>query len=124
MKAGNITIGYATIDNVLLKPGNNSVSMRGIVDLKTVIANLGPVLAAESSSIGNGDIGLSASGNSTIYEGKHILYFEKVLNNLTITAQVPLLKVLLDSLDGLLAANSGLIQNITSQLHDIEIPPR
>lgn len=73
---------------------------------------------------------MSASGNSTIYNGQHIEYFEKVLNSLMLTTQMPLLAILMDSLKGILGGDGGsplpigkgmnitsiipLIQNLTS----------
>ncbi|OCL13904.1 hypothetical protein AOQ84DRAFT_371763 [Glonium stellatum] len=102
LKVGDLILGNATMENVLLKPGNNSISARGIIDLKTTIKNIGPIVTAEADALKAGNIEVSASGNQTIFNGQHIDYFEDVLNNLTLTAQMPIASILLDSLGGLL----------------------
>lgn len=119
LKSAGITLGQATIDNVVLKPGNNSVALRGELDIDTMIDNLSEIISAQRSALLSGDLQLEASGNSTVYNGVHIDYFEEVLNNLTLTARVPILQVLGDTLQGLLDDdnNSTLgsaLQNITS----------
>lgn len=64
---------------------------------------------------------LAASGHSTIYNGFHIPYFEKVLNNLTVTADVPILKVLFGTLSQLITSNPGAISNVTSALGNTDL---
>lgn len=64
---------------------------------------------------------LSASGQSTIYDGLHIPYYEKVLNNLTISANVPILRVLFDTISKLVASNPGTIGNVTSALQSTDL---
>ncbi|KAF7627403.1 hypothetical protein AFLA_002784 [Aspergillus flavus NRRL3357] len=93
LKIDDIILGNGTINNVLLKPGNNSVPLRAVVDIPNAIKNIAPILAAETNALSQGNVMISASGQSTIYEGEHIPYFEKVLNNLTISANVPILKL-------------------------------
>jgi hypothetical protein len=108
LKSTNILIGQATIENVLLKPGNNSVALRGRIDVDIVLDHLPAILAAQSSAIMEGQLELSASGNSTIYNGEHIVYYEKVLQGLTLTARVPIAMVLLNTLSGVMdSTNSG-----------------
>jgi hypothetical protein len=118
-----LIIGQATILNVLLKPGNNTVALRGSVEISTVLDNLSEILGAQKTALGDGELELSASGNSTIYDGVHIKYYEQVLNNLTLVARVPILQVLGDTLDGLLNnTDSGLgkvLQNITQILGNV-----
>jgi hypothetical protein len=118
-----LIIGQATILNVLLKPGNNTVALRGRVEISTVLDNLSGILGEQKTALGDGELELSASGNSTIYDGVHIKYYEQVLNNLTLVARVPILQVLGDTLDGLLNnTDSGLgkvLQNITQILGNV-----
>lgn len=109
--------------NVLLKPGNNTVALRGRVEISTVLDNLSEILSAQKTALGDGELELSASGNSTVYNGVHIKYYEQVLNNLTLVARVPILQVLGDTLDGLLNnTDSGLgkvLLNITQILGNV-----
>ncbi|KAJ5086195.1 hypothetical protein N7532_010966 [Penicillium argentinense] len=123
LKSVNLTIGQATIENVVLRPGNNPVSLKGTLDIDTVLDNLEDMLAAQKSALEDGDVELSASGNSTVYDGIHIDYYEEILNNLTLTTRIPILEVLGDTLQGLLDnKNSSLgnvLRNVTSILGDL-----
>ncbi|KAJ6064396.1 hypothetical protein N7499_013076 [Penicillium canescens] len=102
LQSSDMVIGQATLENVVLKPGNNSVSLRGQLDMDTVIDNLPAILSTPKSVLMDGELELTASGNSTIYDGKHIAYYEKLLNNLNITIRVPILMILLDTMRGLI----------------------
>ncbi|GES56847.1 hypothetical protein ATEIFO6365_0001005300 [Aspergillus terreus] len=121
LKIGDVILGNGTIDNVLLRPGNNTVPLRGIHDIQKAIGNLGTILSAETDALSHGNLMLAASGHSTIYNGLHIPYFEKVLNNLTVTADVPILKVLFGTLSQLITSNPGAISNVTSALGNTDL---
>jgi hypothetical protein len=118
--SSDLIIGQATILNVVLKPGNNTVALRGRVDTTTVLENLSEILAVQKAALMDGDLELSASGNSTIYNGVHIKYYEQVLNNLTLITRVPILQILGGTLEGLLNNNDSalgkIVQNITQIL--------
>ncbi|KAJ5697122.1 hypothetical protein N7488_010806 [Penicillium malachiteum] len=119
----DVLVGQGTIQNVVLKPGNNSVSLRGELDIDTIIYNISDIVHSQESALLDGEFQLSASGNSTIYDGNHIEYYEDVLNNLTLTTRVPILEILSGTLEGLLDENNNstianLIQNVTSTLSD------
>ncbi|GMF77380.1 unnamed protein product [Aspergillus oryzae] len=117
----DIILGNGTINNVLLKPGNNSVPLRAVVDIPNAVKNIAPILAAETNALSQGNVMISASGQSTIYEGEHIPYFEKVLNNLTISANVPILKVLFGTISTLVSSNPDVMQNVTDALRDTDL---
>ncbi|KAJ6077345.1 uncharacterized protein N7446_000281 [Penicillium canescens] len=122
LQSSDMVIGQATLENVVLKPGNNSVSLRGQLDMDTVIDNLPVILSTPKSALMDGELELNASGNSTIYDGKHIAYYEKLLNNLTITTKVPILMILLDTVRGLLdttGLGDGNGINITTIMGDM-----
>lgn len=110
-------MGQGRIENVLLVPGNNTVPIRATFDLKTAIQNLGAILQAESDALTQGNILISASGNSTVYNGLHIPYIEAVLNNVFLTGEVPLIKILVDTLEQGLSTNGSLISSIVSALN-------
>lgn len=97
------------IDNVVLTPGNNTVSLRGSVSIEKILQNLATIIEAEKDAILGGNIALSASGNSTVYNGAHIPYYEEVLNNLVITAQVSIVSLITDTIGGLVQGNSSSI---------------
>lgn len=116
LESAGMRIGVATIQDVVLKPGNNSVSLRGRLDINTVKENLSEIMASQSSALRSGDLEISASGNSTVYNGVHIRYYEVVLNNITLTTRVPIVQVLTGTLQGMLDSKSNLsstLRNIT-----------
>ncbi|PCH06625.1 Protein of unknown function DUF3712 [Penicillium occitanis (nom. inval.)] len=109
LQAGGLILGQAVIDNVVLTPGNNTVSLRGSVSIEKILQNLATIIEAEKDAILGGNIALSASGNSTVYNGAHIPYYEEVLNNLVITAQVSIVSLITDTIGGLVQGNSSSI---------------
>lgn len=112
MIIGGVIVGQGRLENVLLVPGNNTVAIRATFDLKTAIQNLPAIIAAEGQALVKGNVLISASGNSTVYNGVHIPYYETVLNSLVITGEIPLVKVLIDSLQETLGSNNTLITSI------------
>jgi hypothetical protein len=116
MIVGNLTVGQGRLQNVLLVPGNNTLPIRATFDIKTAFQNLPALLAAESGALTNGNVLISASGNSTIYNGLHIPYYENILNNLVVTGEVPLVKLLVGSLQNLLGGNNTLITSLLGSL--------
>lgn len=119
-----MVVGQATIQNVILRPGDNTVALSGEVDISTILDNLSDIISDQKAALLDGDIELSASGNSTVYNGVHIQYYEDVLNNLTLTTRVPILEVLSGTLQQLLDEDNNstignLVQNITSILGDV-----
>lgn len=123
LKSADLIIGQATVLNVLLKPGNNTVTLRGRVEISTVLENLPEILDAQKAALANGDLELSASGNSTVYNGVHINYYEEVLNNLTLVTRVPIIEILGGTLQGLLDNSDSvlgkIVQNITQILGNV-----
>lgn len=123
LKSAELIIGQATILNVLLKPGNNTVALRGRVEISTVLENLSKILDAQKAALANGDLELSASGNSTVYNGAHINYYEEVLNNLTLVTRVPIVQILGGTLQGLLdnsdSALGKIVRNIAQILGNV-----
>lgn len=65
-------IGNATIQDFVLKPGNNSYSMRGVTDQVTVLSML-------QNNYPSGILPVRIVGNSSIYNGQHLTYYEKAL---------------------------------------------
>ena len=90
--------------------------MRGHLEIQTVIENFSQIFSSQKEAILNGDIQLSASGNSTIYNGNHISYYEEILNSLTLTARVPIMKALLGTVEGMVGDSD--IGNALSQVSD------
>jgi hypothetical protein len=65
-------IGNSTIQNFVLKPGNNSYFMTGYADALEVFGLV-------TSDYKNGILPLTITGNSSIYNGEHLTYYERAL---------------------------------------------
>jgi len=80
-------IGNASIPNMTLKPGNNTLPMFGTLDQTKVLASVNKT----------GFVELLIAGNSAIYNGQHLTYYEKALANNVLTLDVNLYQILADS---------------------------
>ncbi|KAL4914849.1 hypothetical protein BDW62DRAFT_219801 [Aspergillus aurantiobrunneus] len=121
LKSGDIVLGTALLPDVTLEPGNNSVAFTGKADINAALANIGGILAAQTDALRSGELELSASGNQTVFDGQHIRYFERVLNDLTITARVPIIQILLDTVGDFLGEGSdGVVQALTDMFNRID----
>jgi len=76
-------IGVATIPNLQLKPGDNLIPMQSVSDQPAVISLI-------STKYKDGNLPIEIVGNSSIYNGQHLPYFEKALqaNKLSTTLQL------------------------------------
>ena len=71
-----VPIGNVSIDNLVLQPGPNTLPMRAQVDQGTVIGAL-------LNTYHNGMVPMDIVGNTAIYNGQHLPYFEAALQGLT-----------------------------------------
>lgn len=71
-------IGYSLINNMLLKPGNNTLPMRSYTNQTTVLGLLG------QTKYKSGILPISIVGNSSIYNGQHLPYFEAAIQSNTL----------------------------------------
>ncbi|KAI9040718.1 DUF3712 domain-containing protein [Aspergillus affinis] len=115
VKSGDLVIGNATLDNLILRPGNHSTPVHGMLDLRVLIKNLRTVLATQLESIRDGTLTLDTVGKSVFYDGTEVPYYTNVMKNLTMTAQVPLAGLITNTLRGVLRPNGT---NIFSQAAD------
>lgn len=88
--SGDLVIGNATLEDVALKPGENTYALTGTLDLKKVIGNLGQVLSTQMSSLMNGDLSLNARTTSAVWNGTLVPYYTDVLRTLTLNTKVPI----------------------------------
>ncbi|KAL1954132.1 hypothetical protein VTO42DRAFT_1712 [Malbranchea cinnamomea] len=116
-----VHLGLAELKDVVLSPGNNTVEARIFPNLNAALQNIGTILESQKEPLTRGNVLLSASGNQTIFNGEHIEYFEYVLNNLVMSAEVPIMKLLTDTLGGLVGAGGGLLGDILSNVNLTEI---
>lgn len=59
-------IGTLSLNDVYLVPGNNTMPFTANIDLSKFLAGL---------NVASGTIDVVFSGNSTIYNGEHVLYY-------------------------------------------------
>ena len=74
--APRTAIGTSMLNDLTLKPGDNTVSMRSIINQTLVIG-------AVASTYKDGMLPVEITGNSSVYNGQHLPYFEKALQGLT-----------------------------------------
>lgn len=117
MIVGGIVVGQGRIQNVMLTPGNNSIPIRATLDIKTALANLPAIFASQVNALKAGNVEISASGNSTIYNGQHIDYYETVLNKLVVTGQVPIVQLLIDTAAEFLGADPSVVSGLLGSLN-------
>ncbi|KAL8774247.1 MAG: hypothetical protein Q9209_000998 [Squamulea sp. 1 TL-2023] len=65
-------IGTSLLSDLVLKPGDNNVAMRSTVNQTFVIETM-------MGKYRNGMLPVDIVGNSSVYEGEHLPYFEKAL---------------------------------------------
>lgn len=80
-------VGNATINNLTIAPGNNTLPMTATVDQTKVI----------SSMDSNGFVDMVITGTSAVYNGQHITYYEKALSSNVLTLQMNIKQILSDS---------------------------
>ncbi|KAL4810914.1 hypothetical protein BDV18DRAFT_3421 [Aspergillus unguis] len=127
LKSGNYTIGNATIDDLVLLPGNNTVAVNGIIDLEYLIDNLKGILEGQSDALNRGALRLSAVGRSVVFDGEEVPYYTDAMKDLTLSADVSLASLLRNTLHGALHPNgTSILANLTSSssggsssIHDI-----
>lgn len=116
--SGDLNIGYVNIDNALLKSGNNSFPLYGYLDLPVLIKNLGKVLSGQKDYIKDGDLLISVRGNSTVYNGQHLPYYEEVFQNSNLSTLLPISRVLTGTAKNILNGGDGAsLGDIIKQLH-------
>jgi len=85
LKAG--VVGNTTINDMTLVPGNNTLPMTGIIDQALVTSSLNS----------SGFVTLSITGQSAIYNGQHLTYYEKPLATNVLALDMNVFQVLADS---------------------------
>lgn len=99
-----------------MKPGNNSVQIRGTANLTTILDNLSSLIAQQKEYIKNGYLSLTTQVTDISYNGSTVPYYTEEMGNLPLTAQTPLLGLLLNTLSGFLHSGAANTTNLTSIL--------
>lgn len=106
--SGDLVIGNATIDNLLLQPrANQTVPLRGTLDLAKLVQNLTYILHSQAANIRNGTLGLKTVATSVVFDGVQVPYYTKVLSSLPLTAEVSISQLLVNTLRAISHSNSS-----------------
>ncbi|KAL3450043.1 hypothetical protein BJX65DRAFT_316235 [Aspergillus insuetus] len=125
LKSGEYLLGNATIDDLMLYPGNHSVPVEGIIDLNYLIDNLGDILKTQGDALNRGFLRLDAVGRNVTFDGVEIPYYAEAMRKLTLTADVSLGSLITNSIDGVIKPNgTNIFANLTdpngpTNIHDI-----
>lgn len=119
----DIALGLGIIHNLTLAPGNNTVPFLGHLDFRTLLTQLQRILRAEAQSLQEGVLTLWINGNSTIYHGQHIPYYETILQGLVLPTTIPIQQLLVGTLGGTLNNSAGTLQNIVQALNLTALAP-
>lgn len=119
--SGNLLIGNATVDGVVLRPGNNTKPITGVINLKKIIHNLGDVIESQASVLSTGNLDLTTITRSVTWNDVEVPYYTKVLQELTLTANVGLISTVRNTLHHLLHpdgdSSTRPLSNIISNLN-------
>lgn len=113
---GDIKIGLITIYDLVLPPGNNTRLFSGEVYLKSILPNIGAILASQADALSNGNIQLYVTGNSTIVNGEHIKYIEAVLNKTRLPIPLSVIKLVSDVAGSLLGGGHASLVDIVNEI--------
>ncbi|KAJ5217911.1 uncharacterized protein N7498_000010 [Penicillium cinerascens] len=106
LKSGDLQIGNATINHLILRPGNNSSPIHGILDVRQLISNLDQILSFQAQNLLEGYLNLTTVGKSVTYDGVEVPYYTQALKNVSLTAQVALGELLINTLHNALHGNT------------------
>ncbi|CAG8185366.1 unnamed protein product [Penicillium olsonii] len=114
----DLVIGNATVKDVVLRPGNNTFPLKGVIDIRNILANLVDVLASQTSAIGTGDLSLTAVTRTIVSNGTLLPYYTKVLGSLPLVASVGIGDVLKNTIKYLGSDNDLNLTGALSSLID------
>lgn len=78
-------VGQSFLDNLTLHPGNNTVPMTAKVD-KLAVVNMMP---------NDGMLPVQITGNSSVFDGRELVYFSEALRANTLHAKLDVAKALM-----------------------------
>lgn len=96
-----MVIGNASIEHLVLRPGNHSLPVRGILDFQKIIGNLSEILATQQEAIKNGYLDLKVVGTGDTFDGAVVPYYDSVLKKLTLSARVSITGLLTNTIGGI-----------------------
>ncbi|KAL4874464.1 hypothetical protein BJY04DRAFT_13281 [Aspergillus karnatakaensis] len=114
LKSGKHTLGNATLEDLMLYPGNHSLPVNGILDLPYLIDNIGDILSTQGDALSRGFLRLECVGRSVVWNGVEVPYYTEAMRELTLTAEVALGSLVINTLEGVLKPNgTNIFHNLT-----------
>jgi hypothetical protein len=108
MSVAGLPVGSALLSNVLLKPGNNTFPMRAVTNQTAVVELI-------FTDYKSGILPVDIIGNTSVYHGQRLEYYEKALQANKVTIQLDVIKALEDAgLAGLLGITTNSTASSTS----------
>jgi len=98
IKAGDLVIGNATLEDLTIYPGNNKHPLKAVLDFDIIFAHLGTVLKSQASLLKTGNLTLDTITKSVVWENETVPYYTKVMSELTLPAHVPIMDTLKNTL--------------------------
>lgn len=108
LHVAGLTVGFITMPDVTLRPGNQTVPMTGQVYLPVIMSNITDIFSNQTQAISQGNIDLTITGNSTKIDGEHITYLERVLSTTTLPLQLPIFQLITDIGGSVLSGDSSI----------------
>lgn len=85
VEVAGVAVGTATIEDLRISPGNQTVAYEGQLDAAAVMANLLAVMGAVDDT---GNIELVVTGDRATVDGEHIGYLDEVLGKISVNAKL------------------------------------
>lgn len=87
---------------MVINPGNNTYSLRGVADLKTLISNLGSIIKCQAPALRNGYLQLTSKVTNITWEDEVVPYYLSAIGGISLTAETSLLGLIISTLKGIL----------------------
>ncbi|KAM3535913.1 hypothetical protein MY4038_000689 [Beauveria bassiana] len=100
--AAGVNIGYITIKDTVLNPGDNLQALDGFIDLRVLVANVGAIINSMALSLADGMIEVTVTGRECYIHGQRSTLIENVLNHRSLVIHGSIATVAADLVGGLL----------------------
>lgn len=101
MQSGDLVIGNATLDHLIIEQGKQEYPLHGVLDIPKMFLNLGPILQQQKENIAKGYLMLKTVGRSVTYKGQTLDYYQDPVKSLVLPAKVPIGNLLMNTLHGM-----------------------
>ena len=111
--SGDILLGNATLPNLFLRPGNHATPVEGILDLSILIQNLSEIVNDQAEYLKKGNLRLKTIGTNVEWNGVQVPYYTKVMQGLTLEADVPIAGLLGNTVHSLFHGKDNPLANVS-----------